>query len=125
VIPCAILAIPLNPYTLHHRIFRILWSFGMFLEAVSVMPQLRLMQNAKVLTPFLYLLYIQLVYKFLRINIDLFYFWLYIYIYIYIYIFFFFQMIEPFTAHYVFALGVSRFLACAHWIIQVRHCAVP
>ncbi|GMY33850.1 putative ER lumen protein-retaining receptor C28H8.4 [Fagus crenata] len=75
VIPCAILAIPLNPYTLHHRIFRILWSFGMFLEAVSVMPQLRLMQNAK--------------------------------------------MIEPFTAHYVFALGVSRFLACAHWIIQI------
>lgn len=28
-------------------------------------------------------------------------------------------MIEPFTAHYVFALGVSRFLGCAHWIIQV------
>lgn len=30
-----------------------------------------------------------------------------------------FQMIEPFTAHYVFALGVARFLSCAHWIIQV------
>lgn len=30
------------------------------------------------------------------------------------------QMIEPFTAHYVFALGVARFLACAHWIIQVN-----
>ena len=30
-----------------------------------------------------------------------------------------FQMVEPFTAHYVFALGVARFLGCAHWIIQV------
>ncbi|XVF72292.1 hypothetical protein PTKIN_Ptkin12aG0108500 [Pterospermum kingtungense] len=29
------------------------------------------------------------------------------------------RMIEPFTAHYVFALGVAIFLACAHWIIQV------
>lgn len=29
------------------------------------------------------------------------------------------KMIEPFTAHYVFALGVARFLSCAHWIIQV------
>lgn len=29
------------------------------------------------------------------------------------------QIIEPFTAHYVFALGVARFLGCAHWIIQV------
>lgn len=32
-----------------------------------------------------------------------------------------FQMIEPFTSHYVFALGISRFFACAHWIIQVCH----
>ena len=30
-----------------------------------------------------------------------------------------FQMVEPFTAHYVFALGVARFLGCAHWMIQV------
>ncbi|KAK4573760.1 hypothetical protein RGQ29_031635 [Quercus rubra] len=29
------------------------------------------------------------------------------------------SMIEPFTAHYVFALGVSRFLACAYWIIMI------
>ncbi|KAJ9536578.1 hypothetical protein OSB04_un000227 [Centaurea solstitialis] len=28
------------------------------------------------------------------------------------------KMIEPCTAHYVFALGVARFLGCAHWIIQ-------
>ncbi|KAL6497862.1 hypothetical protein OROHE_026889 [Orobanche hederae] len=29
------------------------------------------------------------------------------------------SMIEPFTANYVFALGVARFLGCAHWIIKV------
>lgn len=29
------------------------------------------------------------------------------------------QIVEPFTAHYVFALGVSRFLTCAHWVLQV------
>ncbi|CAL5353429.1 unnamed protein product [Camellia sinensis] len=29
------------------------------------------------------------------------------------------KMVEPFTGHYVFALGVARFLGCAHWIIQV------
>lgn len=33
--------------------------------------------------------------------------------------FFFFQIVEPFTAHYVFALGVARFLSCAHWVLQV------
>jgi hypothetical protein len=31
----------------------------------------------------------------------------------------FFQIVEPFTAHYVFALGVARFLSCAHWVLQV------
>lgn len=29
------------------------------------------------------------------------------------------QIVEPFTAHYVFALGVARFLSCAHWVLQV------
>ena len=29
------------------------------------------------------------------------------------------QVVEPFTAHYVFALGIARFLSCAHWILQV------
>lgn len=33
------------------------------------------------------------------------------------------KMIEPSTAHYVFALGVARFLGCAHWIIQVYESA--
>ncbi len=28
-------------------------------------------------------------------------------------------MVERFTAHYVFALGLSRFLSCAHWILQI------
>ena len=29
------------------------------------------------------------------------------------------QVVERFTAHYVFLLGVSRFFSCAHWILQV------
>ncbi|KAI3408932.1 uncharacterized protein J3R85_019940 [Psidium guajava] len=52
----------------------ILFAFCVYAEALSVLPQLRLMQNMK--------------------------------------------MIEPFTAHYVFALAVARFMAWAHWIIQ-------
>ncbi|XP_071726130.1 uncharacterized protein [Rutidosis leptorrhynchoides] len=32
-------------------------------------------------------------------------------------------MIEPSTARYVFALGLARFLGCAHWIIQVYESA--
>ncbi|CAN1767465.1 ER lumen protein-retaining receptor [Linum perenne] len=31
----------------------------------------------------------------------------------------YYLMIEPFTSHYVFALGIARFLSCAHWIIRV------
>ncbi|KAG8387264.1 hypothetical protein BUALT_Bualt02G0003300 [Buddleja alternifolia] len=74
-VPCAILAILIHPTTQHARIGRILWAFAVYLESISVLPQLRMMQNTK--------------------------------------------MIEPFTAHYVFALGVARFLGCAHWIIKV------
>ena len=33
--------------------------------------------------------------------------------------FLYLQIVEPFTAHYVFALGVARFLSCAHWVLQV------
>ncbi|MBA0649489.1 hypothetical protein Goklo_017047 [Gossypium klotzschianum] len=54
---------------------RIFWAFCVYLEAVSVLPQLQVMQNTKI--------------------------------------------VEPFTAHYVFALGVARFLSCAHWVLQV------
>ncbi|KAG6787405.1 hypothetical protein POTOM_009044 [Populus tomentosa] len=75
VVPCVILALIVNPFTRFCYFSQVLWAFCVFLESVSVLPQLRLMQNAK--------------------------------------------MIEPFTAHYVFALGVARFLSCAHWIIQV------
>ena len=32
------------------------------------------------------------------------------------------KVVEKFTAHYVFALGLSRFISCAHWILQVRVC---
>ncbi|EOX93846.1 ER lumen protein retaining receptor family protein isoform 2 [Theobroma cacao] len=76
VVPSAILAVLIHPYNTHIYISQVLWAFCVYLEAVSVLPQLRMMQNAK-------------------------------------------KMIEPFTAHYVFALGVARFLACAHWIIKV------
>lgn len=73
--PCLVLACLAHPSTSHWLVFRILWAFCVYLEAVSVFPQLRMMQNAKV--------------------------------------------VERFTAHYVFALGLSRFLSCAHWILQL------
>ncbi|XP_031126996.1 ER lumen protein-retaining receptor erd-2.2-like [Ipomoea triloba] len=75
VIPCAVLSLLIHPSTHHHIFNRICWAFCVYLEAVSVLPQLRVMQNIKI--------------------------------------------IEPFTAHYVFALGISRFLSCAHWILQM------
>ncbi|XP_048531172.1 ER lumen protein-retaining receptor erd-2.2-like [Triticum urartu] len=75
VIPCAVLALVVHPSTSHNIANRFSWAFCVYLEAVSVLPQLRLMQNTKI--------------------------------------------VEPFTAHYVFALGVARFLSCAHWVLQV------
>jgi hypothetical protein len=54
---------------------QMLWALCVYLEAVSVFPQLRMMQKA--------------------------------------------QLIEKFTAHYVFLLGLSRFFSCAHWILQL------
>ncbi|CAA3013245.1 ER lumen -retaining receptor [Olea europaea subsp. europaea] len=68
-VPCGILALLIHPSTSHHIANRILWALSVYLEAVSVLPQLRI--------------------------------------------------VEPFTAHYVFALGVARFLSCAHWVLQV------
>ncbi|XP_023533298.1 putative ER lumen protein-retaining receptor C28H8.4 [Cucurbita pepo subsp. pepo] len=73
--PCAILALLVHPSTSHHFVNRVFWAFCVYLEAVSVLPQLRVMQNTKI--------------------------------------------VEPFTAHYVFALGIARFLSCAHWVLQV------
>ncbi|KAG8048193.1 hypothetical protein GUJ93_ZPchr0008g13314 [Zizania palustris] len=75
VLPCVALALLVHPSTSHNIINRICWAFCVYLEAVSVLPQLHLMQNTKI--------------------------------------------VEPFTAHYVFALGIARFLSCAHWVLQV------
>lgn len=76
LVPCAIVALVAHPAGDYiNFVFRFLLSYWMTVEAVSVLPQLRLIQNAK--------------------------------------------MVEPFTAHYVFALGVARFFGCANWIIQL------
>lgn len=48
VIPCAVLALVIHPSTSHHILNKILWAFCVYLEAVSVLPQLRVMQNTKV-----------------------------------------------------------------------------
>ena len=73
--PCMALAVLAHPGTRHNILLRILWAFCVYLEAVSVLPQLKMMQKGKV--------------------------------------------VEKFTAHYVFALGLSRFIACAHWVLQI------
>lgn len=49
VIPCAVLSVLIHPSTHHHIINKISWAFCVYLEAVSVLPQLRVMQNTKVL----------------------------------------------------------------------------
>ncbi|KAL2654386.1 hypothetical protein AAZV13_04G005600 [Glycine max] len=49
VIPCAVLALFIHPSTSHHLLNRISWAFCVYLEAVSVLPQLRVMQNTQVL----------------------------------------------------------------------------
>ncbi|XP_031126496.1 ER lumen protein-retaining receptor erd-2.2-like [Ipomoea triloba] len=75
VVPCAVLALLIHPTTSHHLVNKVFWAFCVYMEAVAVLPQLRVMQNTKI--------------------------------------------VEPFTSHYVFALGVARFLSCAHWVLQV------
>ena len=71
----AVAAVIAHPSTSHLYINRVLWALCVYVEAVSVLPQLRMMQKAKV--------------------------------------------VERFTANYVFALGVARFLSCAHWVLQI------
>ncbi|CAD7697255.1 unnamed protein product [Ostreobium quekettii] len=73
--PCVLLAIIIHPSTTHIWIHKVLWASCVYIEAVSVLPQLRLMQKNKV--------------------------------------------VERFTGHYVFCLGLSRFFSCAHWILQI------
>ncbi|XP_022144342.1 putative ER lumen protein-retaining receptor C28H8.4 [Momordica charantia] len=76
VVPCILLAVPYHPTSPSVGSFsRILWAFCVYLEAICVLPQVRVMQNMKI--------------------------------------------VEPFTAQYVFALGVARFLHCANWILQM------
>jgi len=74
-VPCLLLAGFIHPGTSHFWLNRVLWAACVYLEAVSVLPQLRLMQKNKV--------------------------------------------VERFVGHYVFALGLSRFFNCAHWILQI------
>ncbi|MQM22131.1 hypothetical protein Taro_055179, partial [Colocasia esculenta] len=77
IVPCALLALNIHPsLRRYHFLDRVAWAFCVYLEAVSVLPQLRVMQNTMV------------------------------------------RVVESLTAHYVFALGVARFLSCAHWILQ-------
>lgn len=47
MVPCAVLALLIHPSTSHHLLNRIFWAFCVYLEAVSVLPQLRVMQNTK------------------------------------------------------------------------------
>uniref|UniRef100_A0A9I9DNF1 ER lumen protein-retaining receptor C28H8.4 n=1 Tax=Cucumis melo TaxID=3656 RepID=A0A9I9DNF1_CUCME len=49
IVPCAVLALLIHPSTSHHFVNRVFWAFCVYLEAVSVLPQLRVMQNTKVL----------------------------------------------------------------------------
>ena len=73
--PCLVLAVFVHPSTRHNFVLRTMWAFCVYLEAVSVLPQLRMMQKS--------------------------------------------GHVEKFTAHYVFALGLSRFVAASHWILQL------
>jgi len=50
VVPCAALALLIHPSTSHNIVNRVSWAFCVYLEAVSVLPQLRLMQNTKVVS---------------------------------------------------------------------------
>ena len=50
--PCAALAFFAHPTTKHAWINRVLWAMCVYLEAVSVLPQLRMMQKARVVERF-------------------------------------------------------------------------
>ncbi|XP_071721203.1 uncharacterized protein [Rutidosis leptorrhynchoides] len=75
LIPCAILAMFIHPDSSIPLFAQIRWAFGVYLEAIVVLPQLWMMHKT--------------------------------------------QMIEPYTALYVFALGVARFFGAAYWILRV------
>ncbi|CAN1259515.1 hypothetical protein LINPERPRIM_LOCUS10169, partial [Linum perenne] len=48
LVPCGVLAVLIHPSTSHNLVNRIFWGFCVYLESVSVLPQLRVMQNTKV-----------------------------------------------------------------------------
>lgn len=48
--PCALLAILVQPSGNHMYLHRVLWAFAVYVESVSILPQLKMMQNMKVIT---------------------------------------------------------------------------
>nr|XP_025618298.1 ER lumen protein-retaining receptor erd-2.2-like isoform X1 [Arachis hypogaea] len=52
VVSCAILAIIIHPRSSDFSFTNTLWAFCVYLEAISVFPQLRFMQNAKMVETF-------------------------------------------------------------------------
>ena len=48
LVPCILMAFVAHPQTTHNIVNRVLWATCVYLEAVSVLPQLRVMQSAKV-----------------------------------------------------------------------------
>ncbi|KAK9866927.1 hypothetical protein WJX84_008096 [Apatococcus fuscideae] len=49
VVPCLVAAVLAHPGTNHKFLLRVMWAFCVYVEAVSVLPQLRMMQNAKII----------------------------------------------------------------------------
>ncbi|CAK8540466.1 unnamed protein product [Lathyrus sativus] len=52
VVPSEILAVLVNPRTPHVWLVRVVFAFTIYVEPVSVLPQIRYMQNAKMVEPF-------------------------------------------------------------------------
>lgn len=122
LIPCAVLSLVIHPSTQHHILNRISWAFCVYLEAVSVLPQLRVMQNTKVCFKATNASPYQLFHSYGSASEGGLSNCLMTEPYTTLFLIFLppnSQIVEPFTAHYVFALGVARFLSCAHWVLQV------
>lgn len=45
IIPCLLMGVLWHEYDAEHRIFEIMWSFSIWLEAVAILPQVAVMQN--------------------------------------------------------------------------------
>jgi hypothetical protein len=137
MLPCLALAVLAHPGTTHNIVHRVMWALCVYVEAVSVLPQLRMMQKAQVGLgrPSLptgrlqrgssvcfggiggptdslrtkgppvrnpWQLYWCCSNRLAPSRVG-----------------FLSQVVERFTAHYVFALGIARFLSCAHWVLQI------